>query len=133
MQKSYRKIKRKNRKALADFINQNGCRVFSEEDYKNCIEKYGDVVEVDCGDFIPTSKLSEYNACKEMCNKRLMDKINEDKTGEGFILEMCTAELRDRNYELTGDDSIFPELMSDPSYSSRLSHGLELAKKALTW
>lgn len=69
----------------------------------------------------------------ERHTQAIQDAINEDKTGEGFILDMFNSELANHEFSYTGDltDALDALGMSldEIRASDLLIHGLKLAMK----
>jgi len=138
MSNTYLTLKRKHQEEVNNFPI---VFAFSAKQFEEAMTKLGltvadtdKIYSIDGGGYIRKTDSETFSEMVERHDKEMKDAINSDLTGEGFIFEMFSYELSNREYGYTGD--IEPTLdalgltVEEIQANNKLRFGLEKARKA---
>lgn len=137
----YKLFKDNQQKNINDFFKTCGFFAFNNEQFNKGMIKIGlnpekdlkKVYRISSGGFILKSKASQYDKLFKDYDLELRKKIDEDRSGKGFIKDMFVYELDNHEYSYTHDLSETLEVLNLSLESIRknkaLFNGLTLAIK----
>jgi hypothetical protein len=139
MTNSYKELKNRHQEEVNNFPM---VFAFSDEQFEEAMEKLGfslanrdyvgNVASIGGGGYIRKADAEALHEMFDRHENELVDAIESDETGEGFIYDMFMYELANHEYGYTGE--LEPTLESlglsfdDVRENENLSHGLKLAK-----